>query len=258
MTTMVSRTFGRSFEALGDIAAFTRATFGEHQLDARLLPVVDLALEELFTNMVKYSRTTDPEVRIDMTRVAGGVEVTITDRGVDFFDVTRAGEVDVSLPIGERTAGGLGLHLIRKMVDFIEYQYLEDSRSSRITFRATAVERRRKPRDKKMLAIDYGADGKVVIAGRLDAAQCAAAQAFLDRVEGSVTLDCARLEYISSAGLRVFLLAARSSQRSGLSFAVCSLHQPVREVFDLSGFSRVMTVQPDRSTALAQLLVRPA
>ena len=51
-----------------------------------------------------------------------------------------------------------------------------------------------------MLAIDYGADGAVVIAGRLDAAQCPAAQAFLDQVQGPVTLDCSRLEYISSAG----------------------------------------------------------
>ena len=244
MTTMVSRTFERSFEALGDIAAFTRATFGEHQLDARLLPVVDLALEELFTNMVKYSRTTDPEVRIDMTRVAGGVEVTITDRGVDFFDVTRAGEVDVSLPIGERTAGGLGLHLIRKMVDFIEYQYLEDSRSSRITFRATAVERRRKPRDKKMLAIDYGADGKVVIAGRLDAAQCAAAQAFLDRVEGSVTLDCTRLEYISSAGLGVLLKTQKRLMAAAGKLRLVGVNRHLQDIFQYSGFDQIFEIEP--------------
>ncbi|MEP7069035.1 MAG: anti-sigma factor antagonist [Usitatibacter sp.] len=244
MTTMVSRTFGRSFEALEDIAAFTRATFGEHQLDARLLPVVDLALEELFTNMVKYSRTTDPEVRIDMTRVAGGVEVTITDRGVDFFDVTRAGEVDVSLPIGERTAGGLGLHLIRKMVDFIEYQYLEDSRSSRITFRATAVERRRKPRDKKMLAIDYGADGKVVIAGRLDAAQCTAAQAFLDRVEGSVTLDCTRLEYISSAGLGVLLKTQKRLMASAGKLRLAGVSRHLQDIFQYSGFDQIFEIEP--------------
>ena len=56
-----------------------------------------------------------------------------------------------------------------------------------------------------MLAIEFGADGAVVIAGRLDAAQCPAAQAFLEHVEGTVTLDCSGLEYISSAGLGVLL-----------------------------------------------------
>jgi len=50
-----------------------------------------------------------------------------------------------------------------------------------------------------MLRIDYGPDGAVVIAGRLDAAQAATAQAFLDRVAGTVTLQCSELEYVSSA-----------------------------------------------------------
>ena len=241
---MESRTFKRSFDSLDDIVAFTSATFADAQLDARLMPVVDLALEELFTNMVKYSQTTESDVRIDLTRVPGGVEVTITDHDVDFFDVTRAGDVDVSLPIGERSPGGLGLHLIRKMVDFIEYQYLEESRSSRITFRATAVERRKKPRDKKMLAIDFGANGNVVIAGRLDAAQCAAAQSFLDRVEGPVTLDCSRLEYISSAGLGVLLKTQKRLMASSGKLRLAGVNRHLQDIFQYSGFDQIFEIEP--------------
>ncbi len=47
-----------------------------------------------------------------------------------------------------------------------------------------------------MLAIDFGPDDTIVVAGRLDASQAPAAQAFLDGVEGAVTLDCSRLDYI--------------------------------------------------------------
>ena len=241
---MESRTFERSFDSLEGIVAFTSATFAAQHLDARLLPVVDLALEELFTNMVKYSKTSDSEVRVDVTRVPGGVEVTITDHDVDFFDVTRAGDVDVNLPIAERTPGGLGLHLIRKMVDFIEYQYLEESRSSRITFRATAVERRKKPRDKKMLAIDFGANGNVVIAGRLDAAQCAAAQSFLDRVEGPVTLDCSRLEYISSAGLGVLLKTQKRLMASSGKLRLAGVNRHLQDIFQYSGFDQIFEIEP--------------
>lgn len=100
----------------------------------------------------------------------------------------------------------------------------------------------------------------VIAEGRLDfnaagnfQVQVEQALAGAGKAPAALIIDCAGLEYVSSAGLRVFLLAARSAQRSGLAFAVCSLHQPVREVFDLSGFSRVMTVLPDRVTALAQL-----
>lgn len=243
MTTQ-SRMFKRSFDSLEAIFAFTARTFSEHQLDARLLPVVDLALEELFTNMVKYAKTTGADARIDMTRVPGGVEVTVTDHDVDFFDVTRAGDVDVSLPIEQRSPGGLGLHLIRKMVDFIEYQYLEESRTSRVTFRATAVERRKKPRDKKMLAIDFGANGNVVIAGRLDAAQCGAAQAFLDGVQGRVTLDCSRLEYISSAGLGVLLKTQKRLMASSGGLRLSGVSRHIQDIFQYSGFDQIFEIDP--------------
>ena len=243
--TTVSRAFRRNFDSLDSIVAFAAATFSEPQLDTRLRPVVDLALEELFTNMVKYSKTTDSEVRVDMTRVPGGVEVTLTDHDVEFFDVTRVSDVDVSVPIGERIPGGLGLHLVRKMVDFIEYQYLEDSRTSRITFRATAVERRKKPRDRKMLAIDFGADGKnVVIAGRLDAAQCAAAQSFLDRVQGPVTLDCSRLEYISSAGLGVLLKTQKRLMASSGKLRLAGVNRHLQDIFQYSGFDQIFEIEP--------------
>ena len=69
---------------------------------------------------------------------------------------------------------------------------------------------------------------------------------------GAVIIDCGMLEYVSSAGLRVFLLGARAAQKAGIAFAICDLKPAVREVFDLSGFSRVLAVHPDRATALGQ------
>lgn len=68
----------------------------------------------------------------------------------------------------------------------------------------------------------------------------------------ALIIDCAALQYVSSAGLRVVLLAARAAQRAGISFALCALQPAVREVFDLSGFSRVISVHPERAAALAQ------
>ena len=56
-----------------------------------------------------------------------------------------------------------------------------------------------------MLTMEGGAESPVVLSGRLDATQAAAAQAYLDRLHGVVTLDCSDLQYLSSAGLGVFL-----------------------------------------------------
>ena len=240
---MSSREFDRGYESLDKMFAFTRESFGKDKIDGRLLPIVDLALEELFTNVVKYAGETRSRVRIEVGKVPNGVEVTLTDRDVDFFDVTRTAEVDVSLPLEQRSPGGLGLHLIKKMVDFIEYQYLEESRTSRITFRATAMERRRKPRDKQMLAIDFGANGNVVVAGRFDAAQCPAAQAFLDKVQGEVTLDCSRLEYISSAGLGVLLKTQKRLMGTGGRLRLSGVNRHLRDIFQYSGFDQIFEIE---------------
>jgi phosphoserine phosphatase len=131
--------FRRSFDSLQEIFAFTRAFFASHAVDPELLPVIDLTVEELFTNMVKYSPAGDAQVRIDMTAIAGGVETTLTDYDVEQFDVTRAPEVDINMPIEQRKPGGLGLHLIRRLVDSIAYEYAQERRQSRITFRKTVA-----------------------------------------------------------------------------------------------------------------------
>ena len=95
--------------------------------------------------------------------------------------------------------------------------------------------------------------------GRLDFDAAPGFQEALERLLGgagersaAVIIDGTALEYVSSAGLRAFLLAARAAQRSGISFALCALQPAVREVFELSGFSRIISVHPDRASALAQ------
>ena len=66
-----------------------------------------------------------------------GVEVTLTDFGVECYDVTQAPVADVDLPIEQRQPGGLGLHLIRRLVDSWGYEYRKESWESRITFKKT-------------------------------------------------------------------------------------------------------------------------
>ena len=132
----VHRTFRRRFDAIPDIFAFTAEVVAREQVDPELLPSVDLTVEELFTNMVKYG-SSSAAVRIDVIPIAGGVEVTLTDYDVGPFDITQAPDVDIELPIEQRNPGGLGLHLIRRLVDSIHYEYSAERRESRITFRKT-------------------------------------------------------------------------------------------------------------------------
>jgi len=138
--TSAHRTFKRSFDSLQGIFDFTSEVFARESVDRGLLAAVDFTLEELFTNMVKYSTTSDAAVRVDIATIDRGVEVTLTDYDVEPFDVTQAPDADITLPIEKRKPGGLGLHLIRRLVDSVAYEYSKEERRSRITFRKTSAE----------------------------------------------------------------------------------------------------------------------
>lgn len=97
-----------------------------------------------------------------------------------------------------------------------------------------------------MLAIDFGPNGDVVISGRLDAAQSPAAQAFLDRVAGTVTLDCSGLEYISSAGLGVLLKTQKRLLGSSGKLRLCGVSRHLQDIFVYSGFDRLFEIEAAR------------
>ena len=99
----------------------------------------------------------------------------------------------------------------------------------------------------------------VVPEGRLDFDAAAGFQEALEKAiagagkaPAALIVDGAALEYVSSAGLRAVLLGAKAAQRAAVPFALCALQPAVREVFELSGFSRIMAVHADRATALTQ------
>jgi anti-anti-sigma factor len=97
-----------------------------------------------------------------------------------------------------------------------------------------------------MLAIEQGAQGVVVVTGRLDAAQCPKAQSFLDGTQGTVTLDCAGLEYISSAGLGVLLKTQKRLLASGGKLRLTGVNRHLQDIFQYSGFDQILEIEPAR------------
>jgi len=97
-----------------------------------------------------------------------------------------------------------------------------------------------------MLTIEAGADGIVVVKGRLDAAQAAHAQGFLDQVSGTVTLDVAGLEYISSAGLGVLLKTQKRLMGSAGKLRLAGMSPHLRDIFVYSGFDQLFEIEPAR------------
>jgi len=66
-------------------------------------------------------------------------------------------------------------------------------------------------------------------------------------------IDFSELQYVSSAGLRIVLIAAKKLKATGGKLALCSLSESIAEVFNISGFSSILNIQPDQAAALAAL-----
>jgi anti-sigma B factor antagonist len=86
-------------------------------------------------------------------------------------------------------------------------------------------------------------DGKVTLAGRLDASQVEKARPILDRLQGPTTLDCSGLEYISSAGLSLFLVTHKRLQDAGHSLRLVRMGDRVLNVLRYAGLDRVFTIE---------------
>ncbi|MBT8053946.1 MAG: ATP-binding protein [Xanthomonadales bacterium] len=124
--------YSRNFDQIQKIVRDTEDFFEREQIDGSLRMKVDLSLEELFVNMVSYNTETDKDILVEMHPIERGIEVSLTDFDVERFDPTRAADVDIDAPLSERDPGGLGLYLVLKMADSINYQYHD--RKSKITF----------------------------------------------------------------------------------------------------------------------------
>ena len=108
-----------------------------------------------------------------------------------------------------------------------------------------------------MEIVDSKAGDILVLAfkGRLDPHTSPAAHQrlfrWIDAGEQRLVADLSALDYISSAGLCLFLLAARRLKAAGGKLVFCSLSEPVREIFDIAGFGDLFLIYPGRAEALA-------
>jgi len=94
-----------------------------------------------------------------------------------------------------------------------------------------------------MFNIEFGDSGEILCSGRLDAAQCAKAEEFLDSVEGPSTLDFAQLEYISSAGLGILLKTQKRLVANSAGLKIINVNNHIHDVFRYSGFHSIFEIE---------------
>lgn len=123
--------FKRQIESLENISHFISQFITTNKIDDSLAFSINLIVEELFTNMVKYNTESSNDISISLKKDDRKLIIRLVDFGVKPFDVTKTGEVDTHQALEDRKVGGLGIHLVKRLVDKIDYEYSDGQ--SRIT-----------------------------------------------------------------------------------------------------------------------------
>lgn len=121
-STVRERTFPASLDCLGDFRAFILEENGaEERLPPKRVAHLDVAIEEIVANICSYAYETPPgELTIRVEESPEAFAVEFLDNGVA-FDPLAVDEPDVTRPLEERDAGGLGILLVRRMMDEVHY-----------------------------------------------------------------------------------------------------------------------------------------
>jgi serine/threonine-protein kinase RsbW len=97
--------------------------FGElHELPGRALYALNLAIDEIVTNIVLYGYDdpTNEEITVRLESAPGELCAVITDCGRE-FDPRTVPPPNLDAPLEKRALGGLGIHLVRSLMDRLEY-----------------------------------------------------------------------------------------------------------------------------------------
>ena len=128
-----SRGFAREIASLGEIFDFLGEQLSDLPGNERLLIQINLVVEELFTNFVRHNVGGGDHIIINLDRVSDRLDLELVDDGVEDFDPRGVADPHVEAGIGDRKAGGLGIHLVQSMVDELSYNYEPETRTMRVS-----------------------------------------------------------------------------------------------------------------------------
>lgn len=208
-------------------------------LDDHAVWEVQLAVDEAATNIIVHAygdHDLEGPVTVQTELIGSDFVVRLHDRGKP-FDPESVPKPDLTSPVEERTTGGLGLYLMRKLMDRVEFHF--DPAGGNVVTMAKRL---------TLTQLRF-----VRLSGRIDAAAVPTVQKAVREAAASgalyIVIDMADVTFISSSGLRVLLLMVRELRRQGGDIRLCAARPQVAEVFHLTGFDRIFELYPTRDAA---------
>lgn len=123
--TWMEKKFKRQIKSLERVFEFIASFFSAHRVGENASFAIKFAIEELFTNLVKYNPSGTSDIGITLAIEGKNIIVRIMDSESMAFDPTKAPDPDLHTPLEQRRPGGLGIFLVKRMIDKIEYHHTD-------------------------------------------------------------------------------------------------------------------------------------
>jgi anti-anti-sigma factor len=228
-------------------------------LSSQVMFELSLAVDEIVTNIISYAYDDDGlhDIVVRLAEESGEVVVEIEDDGRP-FDPLSVPAPRIDLPLEERASGGLGMHLVRKVTD--EVQYMRRRERNVLVMRKKISATGATPRKEHAMKISETKTNGVVVlavAGRVDASNAPALgkklQASIDAGNQKIVVDAQRIDFIGSAGLQALLAAAKHLSSAGGKFALAAPTAATREVCEIAGLAPVFECYATVAEAVAKI-----
>lgn len=112
-----------SSDAVNDVTAFVEEILTENELPFKTIAQVNVAIDEIFSNIVLYSEATSATV--SCTLEEDEIKLEFSDNGKP-YDPTKNEDPDITLSSEERKIGGLGIFMVKKTMDDVSYVYKDN------------------------------------------------------------------------------------------------------------------------------------
>ena len=112
-------------ENVEKVVDFVETQLKEYGCGLRTMTAVEVAVDELFSNIAHYAynpETGEATVLVDVKEEPLSVEITFIDNGVP-YDPLKKEDPDTTLSADERPIGGLGIFIVKKSMDSVDYEY---------------------------------------------------------------------------------------------------------------------------------------
>jgi len=114
-------------ENLDKVIEFVEKRLKKYDCPQSIITQLDIAIEEIFANIAHYAYSSGvgkATVRVDVKEKPLSVEITFCDEGIQYNPLDRE-DPDTTLSAEERNIGGLGIFMVKKSMDAVEYEYAD-------------------------------------------------------------------------------------------------------------------------------------